>query len=477
MALRPGEENVATLFGDVHYYYGPPSDNPPHHRFDKGSYVYLFENANDGRARIEIANRPGSEEQDAFDGFLDRVHVSYSYKHHCMVSLVVGDVDTHEEWHLPTYDPRNENIYHYKLHSLDIYFWTQQDALSFVNGIRRVLPPNQVDVQDEPAPPPLQEQRQHSQSQVNPLVQRLENVALSESSIPPPPPQTNGSNGNIPSFAPPPVSAVSGPHDDDDEANSATSPASFAPMAYNPAAPAAPEQIRHREKTPPPEDGDLHPLQARLVQDADTPFSPGLVSGLPSGLSPLSPGVPPPQFLHMPGAPNFPAPPVQSPGLPPPPHGYGAVTHPGMARAVTMPAHGSPALQSPYGFGQFPGSPGFSPPPPPPHQLQQHQPAVGGVPGVSQSLHTPTPPPAMASPGLPPAPPGGFSNYTYATQQGGGHGPNEYGIHQQAYRPTEGEQATRYQPKKEVRGKLEENAGRLERGVSGMLRKFEKKFG
>lgn len=96
---------------------------------------------------------------------------------------------------------------------------------------------------------------------------------------------------------------------------------------------------------------------------------------------------------------------------------------------------------------------------------------------MSQSVHTPTPPPPMASPGLPPPPPGGFSNYTYATQQGGGHGPNEYGIHQQAYRPTEGEQATKYQPKKEVRGKLEENAGRLERGVSGMLRKFEKKFG
>jgi hypothetical protein len=30
---------------------------------------------------------------------------------------------------------------------------------------------------------------------------------------------------------------------------------------------------------------------------------------------------------------------------------------------------------------------------------------------------------------------------------------------------------------KEPRGKLEENAGRLERGVTGMLKKFEKKFG
>ncbi|KUI58678.1 hypothetical protein VP1G_05936 [Cytospora mali] len=475
MAVRPGEENVATLFGDVHYFYSPPTDNPPHHRFDKGSYVYLFENAYEGRARIEVANRPGSEDQDAFDGFLDRVHVTYSYRHHCMVSLVVGDVDGPEEWHLPTYDPRNENKYHYKLHSLDIYFWTQQDALSFVNGVRRVLPPNQVDVQDEPAPPPRHEQRQHSQ--VNPLVQRLENVALSESTIPPPPPQTNGSNGNIPSFAPPPVSAVSG-GDDNDDANSATSPASFAPMAYNPAAPAAPEQIRHREKTPPPEDVDLHPLHARLVQDASTPFSPGLVSGLPSGLSPLSPGVPPPQFHPMPGAPNFPAPPVQTPGLPPP-QGFGAPSHPGMTRAVTMPVHGSapsPALQSPYGFGQFPASPGFASPPTPHQALTA--PVIGGVPGVTHSTHTPTPPPpALASPGLPPPPPGGYSNYTYATQQGGGHGLNEYQIHQQAYRPTEGEVAVKYQPKKEVRGRLEENAGRIERSVTGMLKKFEKKFG
>lgn len=34
-----------------------------------------------------------------------------------------------------------------------------------------------------------------------------------------------------------------------------------------------------------------------------------------------------------------------------------------------------------------------------------------------------------------------------------------------------------YKPPKEVRGKLEENAGRLERGVTGMFKKLEKKFG
>lgn len=61
-------------FGDIHYFYGPPTNKPPHHRFDKGSYVYLFENANDRRARIEIANHPGTDDQDAFDGCMLRRH-------------------------------------------------------------------------------------------------------------------------------------------------------------------------------------------------------------------------------------------------------------------------------------------------------------------------------------------------------------------------------------------------------------------
>lgn len=395
-----------------------------------------------------------------------------------MVSLSVGDVEGHDEWHLPTYDPRNENKYHYKLHSLDIYFWTQDDALAFVNGVRRVLPPHQVDVQDEPAPPQQQEQQLHQQQhpEVSSVVQRLENVAISDATAalppPPPPPQSNSANNNsaIPSFAPPPLSAVSaGPdaHSPDTE----TSPASFAPIPYNPAAPAAPEQIRHREKTPPPEDGDLNPLHQRLAQDAGTPFSPGLVSGMPThALGPLSPGIPPPQFTHPPGAPSFPGPPVGTPGFAPQGFGAGALhhhqqqQHPGIQRAATMPVTAgmpSPALQSPYGVAQPP----FPQSPAPPYMHHQQQQQI-------------TPP--IASPGLasPPPPMGAYSGYNYTTQQGGGHTPgNEYSIHQQAYRPSEGEMVPKYGPKKEVRGRLEENAGRVERGVTGMLKKFERKFG
>lgn len=59
---------IGSRFADLHYYYGPPTANPPHHRFDKGSYVYLFEDASYRRARIEVANNAGTEDQDAFDG-------------------------------------------------------------------------------------------------------------------------------------------------------------------------------------------------------------------------------------------------------------------------------------------------------------------------------------------------------------------------------------------------------------------------
>jgi hypothetical protein len=53
-----------------------------------------------------------------------------------------------------------------------------------------------------------------------------------------------------------------------------------------------------------------------------------------------------------------------------------------------------------------------------------------------------------------------------------GQGPNEYAVHQQFYVPE-----SQYKPKQEVRGKLEEGAGKLEKGVTGMLKRIEKRFG
>lgn len=354
------------------------------------------------------------------------------------MTLTVGEVEGHEEWHLPTYDPHNQNKYHYKLSSLDIYFWKQQDALQFVNGIRRVLPPAQCEILDEPAPPPLQS------AEVSAVVQQLEKAAIADNTSLTSSPHS-GQNG-APYFAGPPISAV------DSSSSSAGGvppppPPAFVPMAYNPAAPAAPEQVRHREKTPPPEDPVPNPLHQTLAYDAATPFSPGLV---PSGLGPLSPGIPPPNLQHPPGAPSFAPPPVASPGFAP--QGYGSLsglgggghptglsqhppTHPGISRSQTMPA--SPGIASPFG--------------------------PGGGGGYTPGSHTPTPPGIGGGYQPPPAIPG-------SSQQGAGYGhnaagQNEYSIHQSFYVPD--------QP----RGKLEERAGKLEKGVTGMLRKFEKKFG
>ncbi|KAK3300554.1 uncharacterized protein B0H64DRAFT_381214 [Chaetomium fimeti] len=443
MAARPGEEHVATLYGDIHYFYGPPTHNPPHHRFDKGSYVYLFEDANQGRARIEIANNPGRDDQDAFDGYLDRVHLRYSYKHTCLVTLTVGEVQGNDEWHLPTFDPHNQNKYHYKLHSLDIYFWMPQDAVQFLNGIRRVLPPAQCEILDEPGPPPRHE------AEVSSVVQKLEQAAISGSnSLQATPAGLQPNTSGAPSFPGPPMSAVAGSGD-----GPSPPPQQFTPIAYNPAAPPAPEEVRHREKTPPPEDGVANPLHQTLAYDAATPFSPGLV---PSGLGPLSPGIPPPNLQHPPGAPTFPGPPqpsLASPGFAP--QGFGSLggqatgmaqpppVHPGISRAATMPVHGggtplaSPGLASPYGVGTFPS-----------HVQQQYTPGV---------THTPTPPGGGV--GVPPA-------------AGRGQAPQNYSVHQQFYIPED-----QYQPKQETKGRFEENAGKLERGVTGMFKKIEKRFG
>ncbi|CAK7232937.1 hypothetical protein SCUCBS95973_008426 [Sporothrix curviconia] len=504
MATRPGEENVATLFGDIHYFYGPETDNPPHHRFNKGSYVYLFENAHEGRARIEIANHPGTEHQDAFDGFLDHTAVTYSYKHSCMVSLVViAALPDQDEWHLPTYDPSNQNIYHYPLHAVDIYFWTHLDALKFVNGVRRVLPASQVDIRDEPAvpappPPPPPQQKHYPAPAGGPasgpatgashgsngangsngghgaamshVVQKLEAVAINGG------PGGSGSppqrSGPVPaaelSFSGPPTTAVNA-GDPGQQQQAAPAPT---PFAYNPAAPAAPETIRPREKTPPPEDTPgQHPLHQRLYNDAATPFSPGLV--VPTGLGPLSPGIPPPAMQSPPGAPSFPAPPAYSstpptPAAPQHPSQLGqpqlqpqpqnaAAQHPGLVRASTMP------VTSPSPFNPAASFPAFSPPPT----------TATAPPPSSSSAANSTATPALYQP---PAE-AGFSSYNYGSKGAtAAAGAPDFSIHHQLYRPTHGE-AVSHAPKKEPRGKLEESAGRLEKGMTGMLKKFEKRFG
>jgi len=68
MAVPNGEERLLTVYADVHSYFNTPSPRPLDHRFDKGSYLYLYGDKCGNGGRIEIANHVGKPEQDAFSG-------------------------------------------------------------------------------------------------------------------------------------------------------------------------------------------------------------------------------------------------------------------------------------------------------------------------------------------------------------------------------------------------------------------------
>jgi hypothetical protein len=373
--------------------------------------------------------------------------------------------------------------------------------LQFLNGVRRVLPAQQITIQDEPvAPPP----HQHDMSAV---VQKLENVAITDpsyqqgqtrnsqtTSIPAPlsrsststfpgPPAQQLSRSSTATFPGPPISATP----------QSVEASNFKPMAYNPAAPAAPEVIQHREKTPPPEDGAGNPLVAAATSDQGQAFNNpyqqhvGFSGPLASQQAHYFAGPPaasaPPQFSQ----------PLPSAGLQSP---YAQHFQHSFAAPPTAPIASNPYSQPP---SVVPSA--VSAPAPPPYQQQsssssQHVPVTqqfaqySGSPGLaspgltSPGIYSPMGA-SFANPqaptGVPPpasAPPGGFSTYNY--QHMGNQQPqaSDYSIHQQVYRPTEGE-ATGKAAKapKPPRGKLEERAGRLEKVGGSLFKKLEKKIG
>lgn len=403
---------------------------------------------------------------------LDGTHVHYSYRHPCLLTVSVdglngqrnstSPVDT-QEWHLPTFDPRNETKYLYRLHTVDIYFWVKEDAQKFLGAVRRLLPAQQITVEDEPVASPS-----HTQ-EVSPIVQNLENVAITDSSYQ----QSHArvsrntsisssthnsqasaaqlnrdmsrssvSSGSLPGPPPPPANQA---------------PAAFQPLAYNPAAPAAPEVVKHREKTPPPEDGAANPLVAAANADQ------GQTYGAPYQFPGGGFSGPPPSALS-PQQSYFPSTPAQIPSAPPPQQAQ---------------------PQSPFAQ-HFQNQ--FAPPPtsatvPPPPAYQ--------APAASQTPTTQTFSPSFASPtaGVPTpptynpvvAPPGGFAQFNYNPALS--HTKplmNDYSIHSQLYRPTEVEAAQNAKPVKQAKpasGKMEARAGKMEKGVNGLLKRLEKKIG
>ncbi|KAF2273687.1 uncharacterized protein EI97DRAFT_435857 [Westerdykella ornata] len=451
-----GEVSLLTLFADVHYYFSPPTQKPPHHRFDKSSYVYLYHNPIQQSGRIEIANHAGTPDQDAFAGSLDTVKIEQSYKHPCLFSLTVDAFRSRggsaapspqqdmSQWHLPSPDPRGDGKYMYRIHTVDLYFWTPDDAGLFLDSLKRVAQPHQLQIVANP-----HAAIEHKTDVMNPVVAKLEKAAISQST--PSPSQSNSFPGPPPAPAPAP---------------STSPPAStFTPIPYNPAAPAAPEPIAPREKTPPPPDAAdgtglnaaahhdqqgqqyQNPLQASFTpQPTSGPYIPGPLSRAQTFSGPPTPGIqraPTSISVSLPPPPQSPPAFAPPPTAPPPTQQYAnyAAANPGHAQPLQSPSFGpSAAHHTPL------PSPGFPP--------QQYQP--------------------LASP-----PPGGYAQYQYGSTTQQVPGTDPYATHQQVYRPTEQEasvEAGNEAPEKPRNSNIGRRAEKVEKGVGKLLKKLDKKF-
>ncbi|CZT22319.1 uncharacterized protein RCC_08188 [Ramularia collo-cygni] len=494
MPAGVGETLLVTLFADCHYYFSDPSSKPPHHRFDRGSYVYLFYNSTARQAKLEVANNAGTAEQDAFHGYLNVANVAYSYLQPTLCTLFIntGAVQDQSTWHLPTLDPRNEQKYSYKLHAVDIYFWTEKDAGTFLSNLKNILGGDKFDIKHAPASAssgfasPSHSEHRDSMS---PVVQLLEKTAVG-THFPPRAPSAVSAQ----SFPGPPTPATSG-------GGASPNPVP-APMAYNPAAPAAPEPVVFREKTPPPIDENGTGLGMVAKYDSAPPqnHSYGGLSGMGYGNTsqPIHfSGPPPQQYQHQPrqaSQTSFPGPPPQTSGSmenvprtfsgsvpPPPPQGQHRAPSFGPMAQSTLPQSpppgqtsfqrqsvtptqqhaiytpGQPQSQyatvaSPPAYSTPLQSPGF-PGPPPPHQQQQQQ---------QQNV-----------------PIGGYGHYSYSAAQTpqagefGNMGAYQGDLHSQVYRPTEAEVGSHVKPASTT-AKPEGKVGKVEGNVNKYLKKLDK---
>ncbi|KAG8533185.1 uncharacterized protein KY384_001968 [Bacidia gigantensis] len=472
MAAQAGEERLMIVFADIHYFFGLPTPKPSSHRFEKGSYLYLYGNRSGSGARLEVANNAGTQYQDAFTGNFDTATVRQSHKHPTLCTVTIDGYHrrgsnagtptprAQHHWMLP--DPHAQGHRLLPLHTVDVYFWTSQDADSFVNNVKKLLQHDQVVLLDVPTPQPAQEKA------MSPVVQQLEKAAIQD-------PSYQARNNNSPSQTP--SSQATG------GSSKPADPAAYQPLAYNPAAPAAPEPIKHREKTPPPADADTGTgLAAAAYADQTQMASQSSLSRPPYGQSSYSHGYvgsPPqaPSSSHIPTATgqrlgsvaSIPPPPPQSPPNQASPSNQQLVPTfsppPQTADAPQYDESGKP-LQSPatqvLGNSYVGGA----------HQPLQHvQPQYADYLGSTGHQS--------------PAPPGGYSNFTYTPQppqaperQGTG-----YDVHSQVYRPTEDEAkrdkkhtGPQAGPGQQA-GKLEQQAGRVDKGVNRLIKGIGKRMG
>lgn len=434
---------------------------------------------------------------------LDHVQVTMSHKHPTLCTVTVDAPETNKRttsptpqteerhWRLPSTDPRDEGKFLFRLHTIDIYFWKVDDARSFMDAVGKILRQEQLRILDAPPAPIAHE------AVMSPVVQQLENIAFTDPAYHNG--QTRSSRTALTELSiPPTVSSKQPQHDERKEAPAAAkSPEAYAPLAYNPAAPPAPEPIKHREKTPPPPESESGTgLAAAAYNDHVNAYAPPK-----SSFASQSPQ------LHSPQA--YPGPPQQTP------------SRVSVSSSTTFPNSPSSFAQS-----QRVSSVSSYPPPPPPSASgktspypQQHKPSFalppqvpnahlysGGatpmevpaaeVVGTSYIEHSKQPlqhlQPQYAdylqSHPTPQEPVGGYSNYQYSQPHHHHHSHHSHGdpndIHSQVYRPTEEEAKSHGGHRKKSSagpgqqpGRIEEKVDRAEKGVNRFLKKLEKKIG
>lgn len=378
---------------------------------------------------------------------------------------------------------------------MDIYFWTAEDAKLFMDSVTKILHQEQLEILDAPQAPRTPQAHEEVMS---PVVQQLENVAIGD------PAYSNGQTRHSRTASislVPPVTASGASGDTTRETpKTEEQPANYAPLAYNPAAPPAPEPIKHREKTPPPPEAELGTgLTAAAYADHGFAPPPGqyqtpVSSPLPGQRQPQQSFSGPPQRQHS----SSYASPPPSAGLPylPSPIQQGHRTSSVSSFQPPPPTAGSTA--SPHSRQQ---PPSFAPPPKDPNahlydQTSQpmHSPATQIL-GNSYMAHPPQPlqhlQPQYAdylqSPTQKQQPSGGHSNYEYNQPHQRCHHhqshDDDYDVHSQVYRPTEveGRSHSHRRPSEagpgQQPGRLEQSADKLEKGVNKWLKKLEKKIG
>jgi len=422
----------------------------------------------------------------------------------------------------------------YRLHTVDIYLWTADDAGLFLDSLKRVTAPGQVRILDANVSHP-----EHRDS-MSPVVQQLEKLAVISPTFPPQQQaqrsnsiSTTHTNNSVAQAATNALTPVSPPSSPPVEQQQVQQPAAFAPMAYNPAAPAAPEPIAHREKTPPPADAEtgtglmaaathdhgtaghqpqhqqyVNPLQQQFSpQPSGGPYTPGFGAmaphpqpgvqrtntfGQPYSGTPIAAGMPGPPS-QSPFNPLFAAPPTD-----PNAHLYGQLQQtptPGMSRQNTLPPSfgpGAASSQPSFGPGAASSQPSFGP------GAASSQPSFGpGAPPTQFSGYPSGAPNAQGAQGAPPVSPGfptgqpSSQPQPYApspVQQGqqpvaqygqGGYGVN-HSMHSQVYIPegaTQPVQLPAAQPGQQGQApSVQATMGKIDKGFSKLFKKLDKKY-